>query len=414
MLPWRRRCPPASKAPGARWRSRRRPARCAAATPTTAAGSCGSRSTAPRICASSSPTPRREVPGFFAGVEPYPHQLFMADLLRVTDGRTDPELAELLIGRSYDTACWMARQGIEMEPAVSLSAVKVGDTIKWSPGAVIRAKHEGVGLSAMWFRAAERPGVEIRYDTAVVRLAPGPERARDGRGGARAGGLRGAVGQGGGARLRRLRGESGVARALPRPALGSRQGARHALQHRRRPAHGDGAGRAAARPVDRLPLARRSTPTRRRTATAKLTDKTNRLSYPLRRARQRARRALLRRGRGLPVLHLRQAGRHHPRTSPAASAWQIFDCARCTHLLEGRYKTGDAAHGRLARRARRASSPLDRARLPANARGLQRRGHRRAASIPTVRDGLATRGLRLAKSQLGAARSTRRPSWRTR
>ena len=87
-----------------------------------------------------------EVPGFFAGVEPYPHKVFMADLLRVTDGRTDPELAELLIGRSYDTACWMATQGIEMEPAVSLSAVKVGDTIKWSPGAVIRARHEGVGL----------------------------------------------------------------------------------------------------------------------------------------------------------------------------------------------------------------------------------------------------------------------------
>src|SRR5262249_26052336 len=87
------------------------------------------------------PQAEREVPGFYAGVEPYPQRLFMADLLRVTDGRTDPELAELLIGRSYDTACWMARQGIEMEPAVSLSAVKVGDTIKWSPGAVIRARH---------------------------------------------------------------------------------------------------------------------------------------------------------------------------------------------------------------------------------------------------------------------------------
>ena len=116
------------------------------------------------------PDAEREVPGFFAGVEPYPHRLFMADLLRVTDGRTDGELAELLIGRSYDTACWMAGQGIEMEPAVSLSAVKVGDTIKWSPGAVIRARHEGVGLSAMWFRIAERQGVEIRYDTAAVRL----------------------------------------------------------------------------------------------------------------------------------------------------------------------------------------------------------------------------------------------------
>src|SRR5258705_12814537 len=90
----------------------------------------------------------------------------MTDLLRVTDGRTDPELAELLIGRSYETACWMARQGIEVEPAVSLSAVRAGDTIKWSPGAGIPAKHEGVGLSAMWFRPPERLTGEVCYGPA--------------------------------------------------------------------------------------------------------------------------------------------------------------------------------------------------------------------------------------------------------
>src|SRR5258708_23882284 len=64
----------------------------------------------------------------------------------------------------------MARQGIEMEPGVSLSAGKGGDPYKWSPGAVIRARHEGVGLSAMWFKTAERQGVEVRYDTAAERL----------------------------------------------------------------------------------------------------------------------------------------------------------------------------------------------------------------------------------------------------
>src|SRR5262249_51009945 len=115
------------------------------------------------------PHAERGGPGLSEGGEAYPAKPFIAGLPRGTHRRADPELAELLIGRSYDTACWMARQGIEMEPAVSLSAVRVGDTFKWSPGAVIRARHEGVGLSAMWFRAAERAGVEIRYDTAVER-----------------------------------------------------------------------------------------------------------------------------------------------------------------------------------------------------------------------------------------------------
>src|SRR3989304_4151979 len=72
------------------------------------------------------PDAERELPGFPAGVEPYPRDRFWQDLLRVTGEGADPERAEILIGRSYDTVCWMARQGIAMEPAVSLSAIRVG------------------------------------------------------------------------------------------------------------------------------------------------------------------------------------------------------------------------------------------------------------------------------------------------
>ena len=110
------------------------------------------------------PDAERRLPGFLGGVQPYPRDLFMKDLLRVTDGRTDPMLADLLIGRSYDTIRWMAGLGIKMEPAVSLSAIKVGDTLRWSPGAVIRAQHEGVGLSKMWFDVAAKQEVEVRYN----------------------------------------------------------------------------------------------------------------------------------------------------------------------------------------------------------------------------------------------------------
>src|SRR5438093_8396840 len=58
------------------------------------------------------PDAERHIPGFMTGVQPYPKALFHADLQRVTEGHTDPELAELLIDRSYDTICWMAMQGI--------------------------------------------------------------------------------------------------------------------------------------------------------------------------------------------------------------------------------------------------------------------------------------------------------------
>ena len=115
--------------------------------------------TTPRISCRSCPTSSAEVPDFLAGVEPYPAKRFRADLDRVTEGRSDPELSEILIGRSYDTVRWMVQQGIVMEPAVSLSAVKVGNTIKWSPGAVIRARStRESGSRRMWFKTAQARG----------------------------------------------------------------------------------------------------------------------------------------------------------------------------------------------------------------------------------------------------------------
>src|SRR5499425_3495660 len=283
------------------------------------------------------PQAEKDVPGFFAGVEPYPHKLFMADLLRVTDGRTDPELAELLIGRSYDTACWMARQGIEMEPAVSLSAVKVGDTIKWSPGAVIRARHEGVGLSAMWFRIAERAGVEIRYDTAVVRLTQD-----------RAGRVTGVGAQGpdgfaeitAGAVVLACGGFEANpewrARYLGRPWD-------HAKVRGTRYNTGDGLRMALE--IGALPCGQwtgcHSTPIDAEApphGDRKLTDKTNRLSYPF---------GVLINARGARFFDEGEDFQFYTYAKlggitlnePGGIGWQIFD-AKVLHLLEGRYKTG--------------------------------------------------------------------------
>ena len=339
------------------------------------------------------PDADKEVPGFFAGVEPYPHRLFMADLLRVTDGRTDPELAELLLGRSYDTACWMVQQGIEMEPAVSLSAVKVGDTIKWSPGAVIRARHEGVGLSAMWFKSAERRGVDVRYDTAVTSLL----QDRKGRvtgvavhgpdGLAEVSGKAVILGCGGFESNPEWR-----ARYLGRPwdhakVRGTRyntgDGLRMAMQLGALP-HGQWTG-CHSTPIDA------DAPPH---GDRKLTDKTNRLSYPY---------GVLVNTRGLRFFDEGEDFQFYTYAKlggiilnePGGVAWQIFD-AKVTHLLEGRYRTGapatadslDALVGKLALDQAACRRTLD-AYNTAVAEGR---------FDPTTRDGLGTRGLALPKS----------------
>ena len=54
------------------------------------------------------------------------------DLMRVTDGRSGPDLANILIDRSHDTMCWMQGKGpIKFELALSVMGIRVGGTIKW-------------------------------------------------------------------------------------------------------------------------------------------------------------------------------------------------------------------------------------------------------------------------------------------
>lgn len=114
-------------------------------------------------------------PNFYDGVTPYPYDDFMGDLMRLTGGRTDPVLSDILVSNSRGTVMWMHDTGhIPMEPAVGLSGVNKDGVIQWQRGLVVRAEHEGVGLSKAWFATAEALGVEIRYASAATGLIQDP------------------------------------------------------------------------------------------------------------------------------------------------------------------------------------------------------------------------------------------------
>ena len=339
------------------------------------------------------PNVEKQVPGFMLGVQAYPRDLFWEDLRRVTEDRTDSELAELLISRSYDTVRWMAQQGIVMEAAVSLSGIKVGDTIKWSPGAVIRAQHEGVGLSKTWFEIAARHGVEIRYGTGAVRL------------------LQDRTGRVTGVTVQDTSGFSDLpARAVvlacggfeANPAWRARYLGRpwdHAKVRGTRYNTGDGlrmAIDAGALPYGQwtgchsTPIDAEAPPYGDR----KLTDKTNRLSYPY---------GVLVNRRGLRFFDEGEDFQFYTYAKlggiilnqPSGVGFQIFD-AKVAKLLEGRYKTGTPLVADTLR-ALVDQLPLDRV-------ACQKTLDDYDAALPsgrfdpTIRDGLATKGLELPKS----------------
>ena len=127
------------------------------------------------------PGAEEEYPGFHAGVPKYPREAFREDLMRVTEGKSDPALADLLIDASYDTTCWMQDVGKhEFELARSVMGIKVGNQYKWPRGAIVRTVHEGVGLSATWFKTVEAMGIEVQYEAHVLGLSQGESGRVDG------------------------------------------------------------------------------------------------------------------------------------------------------------------------------------------------------------------------------------------
>jgi len=103
-------------------------------------------------------------------LDPYTKDDFYADIMRVTRGKAVPELAELLVNESYPTVKWMQESGIQWEILYG-SAVPEGDRFQWHHGSsFIHSKDGGAGLVEMWQRILESKGIEIRFETAAVRL----------------------------------------------------------------------------------------------------------------------------------------------------------------------------------------------------------------------------------------------------
>jgi tricarballylate dehydrogenase len=315
--------------------------------------------------------------------------------MRVTDGRADPLLADLLIGRSYGTIRWMADLGIKMEPAVSLSAIKVGDTLRWSPGAVIRAQHEGIGLSRMWFDIAAKRKVEVRYGCCASQLRQ-DHRGRvtgvvvqDADGAAVIGAKAVVLACGGFEANTEWR-----ARYLGAPwdsakVRGTRYNTGDGLKMAFEAgalAHGQWTG-CHSTPIDAdaPPFGDR-----------KLTDKSNRLSYPLGIMLNREGRRFVDEGEDFQFYTYAKMGGIILK-QPGGVAWQIFD-SKVTHLLEGRYKTGtpivadtlEAVIARLPLNQDAARESVARYQAAAAATG--------GRFDPAALDGMGTRGLAPDKS----------------
>ncbi len=110
-------------------------------------------------------------------VDSYTKEAYLQDIERVTAGRADPELIQTLITRSYDTVRWMADLGVAWEFSRAVGAVTIAgkQKTKLARGGALRAKGEGVLLSSTLFRLANEADIPVWYETQAQRIVTGPD-----------------------------------------------------------------------------------------------------------------------------------------------------------------------------------------------------------------------------------------------
>src|ERR1700704_1496314 len=93
---------------------------------------------------------------------PYTEEEFWEDLLPVTGGQTDEELARFMIRESKDILNWIVEQGVRWQPSLG-GTLSLGRTNSFFLGG-------GRAMLNALYRTAEQLGVEILYDAEVLGL----------------------------------------------------------------------------------------------------------------------------------------------------------------------------------------------------------------------------------------------------
>lgn len=100
----------------------------------------------------------------------YDAKEYYDDLMRVTEGKSEPALAKTLTEKSLETILWMKDQGIVFElNKGNQSFVENGKRHFWG-GLPLKTKEKGIGLMRSLFQRAEELGIEVCYEARATQL----------------------------------------------------------------------------------------------------------------------------------------------------------------------------------------------------------------------------------------------------
>lgn len=105
----------------------------------------------------------------------YTREQYFEDMARVTQYRTDMELADILIDDSRETMLWLREQGVRFLPLYEWQFKLPDGRIRFSGGSAVEINGGGSGASDAMFRAVEKRNIAIFYETRATGLLESPD-----------------------------------------------------------------------------------------------------------------------------------------------------------------------------------------------------------------------------------------------
>jgi len=100
----------------------------------------------------------------------YPASQMRDDLSRVSEGKAEPGLSDILVEQAYPTMLWMRERGVRWVLLYGRQAFEVNGKRRFWGGLIIEAVGGGPGLSDRLFELADEAGVDVCYGRGATGL----------------------------------------------------------------------------------------------------------------------------------------------------------------------------------------------------------------------------------------------------
>ena len=103
-------------------------------------------------------------------LDTYTQEQYFDDMGRLTQYRADPDLTEVMIRQSFDTASWMQSKGVRFQLAYGVHGFKHNNRFKFWGGGAVQIWGGGAELVKAWHARLQRENIPVLYETPALSL----------------------------------------------------------------------------------------------------------------------------------------------------------------------------------------------------------------------------------------------------